>query len=110
MSLSEGNIKNKISISQYANKIYIDPFYGIPMSKAAVNYSIFSSKWDIEEVNEDNIEFVKNIYANKTIKQIGTNNHLEKLANRNIKPQKDNYLNSVLKRIINNFKTSESIN
>jgi hypothetical protein len=133
MSLSERNIKSKISISQYANKIYIDPFYGIPMPKAAVNYSIFSSRWDIEEVNEDNIlkiihresgdsislsfntyedkiEFVKNIYANKTIKQIGTNNRLEKLANRNIKPQKDNYLNSVLKRIINNFKTSESIN
>jgi len=133
MSSFESNIKSQISISQYANKIYIDPFYGIPLPKAAVNYSIFSSKWDIEEVNEDNIlkiihrdsgdsislsfntykdkmEFVKNIYTSKHVKQIGNSNKLEVLANRNIKPQRDSYINSVLRKLIRNFKDSESNN
>ncbi len=129
----ERNIKSQISISQYANKTYIDPFYGMPLPKAAVNYSIFSSKWDIEEVNEDNIlkiihrdsgdsislsfntyidkmEFVKNIYASKQVKQIGNSNKLEVLANRNIKPQRDSYISSVLRKLISNFKDSESNN
>jgi hypothetical protein len=133
MSISEKNFKSKISISQYANKIYEDPLYRIPLPKAAVNYSIFSSKWDIEEINEDNIlkiihrdsgdsislsfnslkdkiEFVKNIYASQPVKQIGKGINLENLANRNIKPKYDNYFNSVLKKLISNFKISESQN
>ena len=133
MSSIEKNIKSQISISEYANKIYIDPFYGIPLPKAVINYSIFSSKWDIEEVNEDNIlkiihrdsgdsislsfntykdkmEFVKNIYTSRHVKQIGNNNNLEALANRNIKPQRDSYINYVLRKLISNFKDSESNN
>jgi len=133
MSIHEKEFKSKVSISQFANKVYEDPLYGIPLPKAAVNYSVFSSKWDIEELNEDNIlkiihresgdsislsfntlkdkiEFVKNIYASQPVKQIGKGIDLEKLANRNIKPKNDNYFNSVLKRFIGNFKLSESKN
>ena len=101
---------DKISIGEFSNKVYEDPFYKIPLAKAAVNYSIFSSKWDIEEVKEDNIlriihrdsgdsislsfnalkdkiEFVKNIYASQPVKQVGKGIDLEKFANRNIKPK-----------------------
>ena len=133
MSKFEEKYKKKISISNYANKIYEDPFFSIPLAKAAVNYSVFSSKWDIEEVNEDNIlkiihresgdsislsfnslkdkiEFVKNIYTSQRINQIGKGIDLEKLANSNLKPQTDLNLNTVIKKVINNFKFSESNN
>jgi len=122
--------KNKISVSQFANKTYEDPFYKMPLPKAAVNYSIFSSRWDIEEIDEDNIlkiihrdsgdsislsfnslkdkiEFTKNIYASQHVRQIGKGIDLEKLANLNIKPRFNNYFNSVFKKITNTLKISE---
>jgi len=133
MSRLEEKLNKEISISNYANKVYEDPFYRVPLAKAAVNYSVFSSKWDIEEVNEDNIlkiihrdsgdnislsfntlkdkiEFVKNIYASQHVNQVGKGIDLEKLANRNIKPKTDSNLNTVVKKVINNFKSSESNN
>ena len=133
MSTSREKSVKEISINQFSNKIYEDPLYRIPLPKAAVNYSIFSSKWDIEEVNEDNIlkiihresgdsislsfntlkdkiEFVKNIYASQHVNQVGKGIDLEKLANSNIKPKTDSNLNTVIKKVINNFKSSESKN
>ena len=133
MSTLEEKSEKKISINQFSNKIYEDPLYGIPLPKAAVNYSVFSSKWDIEEIDEDNIlkiihrdsgdsislsfntlkdkiEFVKNIYTSQPVKQVGKGIDLEKLANRNIKPKTDFNFNTVVKKVINNFKSSESKN
>ncbi len=133
MSTLKEKSEKKISINQYSNKIYEDPLYRIPLPKAAVNYSVFSSKWDIEEIDEDNIlkiihrdsgdsislsfntlkdkiEFVKNIYASQRVKQVGKGIDLEKLANRNIKPNTDFNFNTVIKKVINNFKSSESKN
>ena len=55
MSASEEKENKEISISHYAYKVYEDPLFGIPLAKAAVNYSVFLGKWNIEEVNEDNI-------------------------------------------------------
>ncbi len=133
MSMMEVNCKKEISIGQYSNKIYEDPFYGMPLAKAAVNYTIFSSKWDIEDIDEDNIlkiihrdsgdsislsfntltdkiEFAKNIYASRPVKQVGKGIDLEKLANNNIKPNTNTNFNTIIKKIINNFKSSESKN
>ena len=126
MSTLEEKSEKKISINQYSNKIYEDPLYRIPLPKAAVNYSVFSSKWDIEEIDEDNIlkiihrdsgdsislsfnslkdkiEFVKNIYASQHVKQVGKGIDLEKLANRNIKPKTDFNFNTIVKKVIYNF-------
>ncbi len=133
MSMQEEKCQKEISIGQYSNKIYEDPFYGIPLPKAAVNYAIFSSKWDIEEIDEDNIlkiihrdsgdsislsfnsitdkiEFAKNIYSSRQVKQVGKGIDLEKLANRNIKPNTNSNFNTIIKKVINNFKSSESKN
>jgi len=133
MSIIDENCSKEISIEEYSNKVYVDPFYGLPLPKAAVNYTIFSSKWDIEDIGEDNIlkiihresgdsislsfntltdkiEFVKNIYASQHVKQIGRGIDLEKLANNNIKPNTNTSFNTIIKRIINNFKSSESKN
>jgi hypothetical protein len=108
-----------ISINEYDHKVYEDPFYRLPLPKAAVNYAIFSSRWDLEEISEDNIlkiihrdsgdsislsfnslkdkiEFVKNIYASQEVKQLGKGLELEKLANRNIKPRVKHYFETIL--------------
>lgn len=124
------NYKSDIKLGMYKNKLYIDPEFGKPLPRAAVNYAIFSSKWDIEEVKEDNvlkiihresgdsislafnslkdkIDFVKSIYASQPVKQIGKGMDIEKFANENLKPKSEFYLNSVIKRLVTNSKKDE---
>jgi hypothetical protein len=107
-----GRYKSDINIKDYAGKIYIDQQYGTPVPDIKINYVIFSSKWDIEEIPEDNIlkiihrlsgdsisisfrnlsdriAFVKNIYTSKPVKQIGKGMNLEQFANLNLKPVGD---------------------
>ena len=114
--------RSNISIKDYANKLYIDPKYGYEEPKSLVTYSIFSSKWDIEEEDEDNIirivhresgdsislafnslydklMFVKNIYSSQPVKQVGKGLNLENLANMHIKPKED----TILERIFKNY-------
>lgn len=44
MPLPGNNIKSKLSISQYANKIYVDPFYGnIGICKLKVAKTVYLS-------------------------------------------------------------------
>ncbi len=101
--------RSKISINRYANKLYVDPYYGIDRGSSTVNYSVFSSKWDIEDIREENtlkiihrnsgdsislsfntaadkINFIKNIYANHPVKQKGGGFELERMANSHLKP------------------------
>jgi len=103
--------RSNISLSEYAGKLYVDPVFGVEMPEIKIQYAVFSSKWDIEEVAEDNrlkiihrdtgdsitlgfnsitdrIEFVKNIYASRPVKQIGKGMDLETLANKNVLPKK----------------------
>jgi len=113
-----------ININKYSGKLYVDPVYGKELPKVKIHYAIFSSKWDIEEVPEDNIlriihhdsgdsisisfenimdriEFVKNIYASKPVKQIGKGMNLEKYANLNIKPREENFFDKIKSRLAN---------
>jgi len=110
-----GRYKSKISISQFAGKLYIDPVYGIEQPSVKINYTIFSSKCDIEELPEDNslriihrgsgdsillsfntlkdrINFAKSIYASKPVKQRGQGMDLEGYANIHLKPVKETFL------------------
>jgi len=111
-----------ININKYSGKLYVDPVYGKELPKVKIHYAIFSSKWDIEEVPEDNIlriihhdsgdsisisfenimdriEFVKNIYASKPVKQIGKGMNLEQYANLNIKPREENLIDKIKNRL-----------
>ncbi|HVO76131.1 MAG TPA: hypothetical protein VMT35_19055 [Ignavibacteriaceae bacterium] len=113
-----GRYKSKISISQYSGKLYIDPVYGIEQPLMKINYAIFSSRWDIEELPEDNvlkiihrdsgdsisiafnslkdrINFVKLIYASKPVKQIGKGMNLENYANLHLKPKKERLIDRI---------------
>jgi len=113
-----------ININKYSGKLYVDPVYGKELPKVKIHYAIFSSKWDIEEVPEDNIlriihhdsgdsisisfenimdriEFVKNIYASKPVKQIGKGMNLEQYANLNIKPREENFFDKIKSRLAN---------
>ncbi len=115
---------SSISINKYSGKLYVDPVYGKELPKVKIQYAIFSSKWDIEEIAEDNIlriihhdsgdsisisfenimdriEFVKNIYASKPVKQIGKGMNLEKYANLNIKPREANLFDKLKSRLAN---------
>lgn len=106
-----GRYKSKVSISQYAGKLYIDPVYGIEQPLMKINYAVFSSRWNIEELPEDNIlkiihrdsgdsillafnslkdriNFTKSIYASRTVKQVGKGMNLEDYANLHVKPKK----------------------
>jgi hypothetical protein len=92
------------------------------MPQAKINYAVFSSNWDIEEIEEDNIlriihrntgdsislsfsniidriEFVKNIYASKPVRQVGSGMNLEKYANLNLKPRPDSIFNKIISRL-----------
>ncbi|HKB85179.1 MAG TPA: hypothetical protein VKD08_03335 [Ignavibacteriaceae bacterium] len=112
---------SSINISKYSGKLYVDPEYGKELPKVKINYAIFSSKWDIEEVAEDNIlrivhhesgdsisisfdnimdriEFVKNIYASKPVKQIGKGMNLEQYANLNLKPREKSIFDKLISR------------
>ncbi len=114
--------KSSISLETYSNKLYIDPQYGEHLPQATINYTIFSSKWDIEDVGEDNIlkiihresgdsislsfksfkdkvEFAKGIYANKPVKQIGQGMNLEEIANSRLKPRPETVINDLLKKV-----------
>ena len=114
------NYRSHISIKDYANKLYIDPNYGYEEPKSAVTYSIFSSKWNIEEMSEDNIiriihrdsgdsislafnspsdklMFLKNIYSSQPIKQTGKGINLEDFANMHVKPKEEKILEKIFK-------------
>ena len=113
-----------ISLNKYAGKLYIDPVYGIEQPHMKINYAIFSSQWDIEEIEEDNIlriihrdsgdsislsfsnimdriEFVKNIYSSGPVKQVGKGMNLEQFANLNIKPREENLIDKIKSRLAN---------
>ena len=115
--------KSNVSLNTYKNKLYIDPQYGLDQHSSSVNYAVFSSEWDIEDVREDYIikiihrtsgdtislsfttlkdklNFVKNIYAARPIKQIGNGMELEKLANSHIKPSASKTLTGILNKIV----------
>ncbi len=115
---------SSINISKYSGKLYVDPVYGKELPKVKIQYAIFSSQWDIEEVAEDNIlriihhdtgdsisisfdnimdriEFVKNIYSSKPVKQIGKGMNLEQYANLNLKPREENLFDKIRSRLAN---------
>jgi hypothetical protein len=121
---SGNDLEFNISLSEYAGKLYEDPVYGKEQARVKINYAVFSSKWDIEEIEEDNIlriihrnsgdsislsfsnlmdriEFVKNIYASGHVKQIGKGMNLEQYANLNLKPRQENFLGRMKNRLAN---------
>ena len=115
--------KSNLSLNRFNNKLYIDPQYGLDHHSSNVNYAVFSSEWDIEDLSEDHsikfihrstgdsftisfnslrdkINFVKNIYAAKPIKQIGKGMELEKLANGHLKPSERKSFSGILNKIV----------
>ncbi len=115
--------KSSVSLSRYKNKLYVDPQYGLDHHSSTVSYAVFSSEWDIEDVREDytikiihrasgdtislafntlrdKINFVKNIYAAKPIKQIGKGMELENIANSHLKPSEPRSLAGILSKIV----------
>ncbi len=121
---AENEYCSSININKYSGKLYIDPVYGKELPRVKIHYAIFSSKWDIEEVEEDNIlrlihhdsgdsisisfdnimdriEFVKNIYASKPVRQIGKGMNLEQYANLNLKPREENLFDKIISRLAN---------
>ncbi len=89
-------------------KQYEDPSCDL-INPVSVEYAVFSSEWDIEELKYDNglkiihrksgdsislgfttlkdrVEFTKKIFASKKVKQIGGGMNLEQFANTRIKP------------------------
>lgn len=116
------NYKSNISLRGFSNKLYVDPYYGLEHHSSVINYAVFSDEWDIEDVREDHIikiihrssgdtislsfnslkdklNFAKNIYAAKPIRQIDKGMNLEKLANNHLKPSENKYLNNFLSKI-----------
>lgn len=104
-------------------RIYIDPKYGTELASVTINYSLFSNKWDIEEVNEDNIlriiyhdsgdsislafnslkdriNFTKSIYASKCVIQIGQGMNLEEYANMNLKPKVETIIDKIFTHLL----------
>lgn len=115
--------KSNISLRGFKNKLYIDPQYGLDHHLAATNYAVFSNEWDIEDVSEDHIlkiihkssgdtisisfnslkdkiNFVKNIYAAKPVKQVGKGMDIEALANGHLKPAERKSLSGILNKIV----------
>ncbi len=98
--------KTDISLKEYENKLYIDPQYGNEHFSSTINYAVFTSKWNIEDVKEDHgvkivhpngdsivlsfntfkdkLAFVQNIYSSQHIVQTGKGHDLESLANLNL--------------------------
>ncbi len=120
---TEDLYKSSVNLNTYKNKLYIDPQYGLDHHSSSVSYAVFSSEWDIEDVREDyivkiihrasgdtislsfntlkdKINFVKNIYAARPIKQIGNGMELEKMANSHLKPSESKSLTSILNKIV----------
>ncbi len=115
--------KSNVNLNRYKNKLYVDPHYGLDHQISEVNYAVFSGDWEIEDVREeyvvkmihkpsgdgislsfnslkDKINFVKNIYTARPIKQIGNGMELEKLANSHLKPAPPRSLSGILSRIV----------
>ena len=115
--------KSNVNLKRYNNKLYVDPQYGLDHHSSVMNYAVFSNEWDIEDVREeyivkmihrssgdtvllsfnslkDKINFVKNIYAAKPIKQVGSGMELEKLANSHLKPTRGKSLTGILSKIV----------
>ena len=115
--------KSNLNLNRYKNKLYVDPQYGLDHHLSAVNYAVLSGEWDVEDVREDyvvklihrpsgdtislsfsslkdKINFVKNIYAARPVKQIGGGMELEKLANNHLKPSESKSLAGFLSRIV----------
>ena len=122
MKLAE-NYKSNISLRGFNNKLYIDPQFGLEHHSSVVNYAVFSNEWDIEDVREDHvikiihrssgdtislsfnslkdkINFARNIYAAKPIRQIDKGMNLENLANGHLKPVANKSLNYILNKIV----------
>jgi hypothetical protein len=116
------NYKSNVNLNSYSNKLYIDPQYGEYQSQATINYAVFSSKWDIEDIKEDNIlriihresgdsislsfksfkdkvEFAKGIYTNNRVNQIGQGLNLEDLANSKLKPKPETLITDLLQKV-----------
>jgi hypothetical protein len=121
--MQEEMYKSNVSLNRYKDKLYVDPQYGLDHHSSSVNYAVFSGEWDIEDVREeyvvkmihrtsgdtvslsfaslkDKLNFTKNIYAAKPIKQVGNGMELEKLANSNIKPAASKSLAGLLSKIV----------
>lgn len=114
--------KSNISLGSFKNKLYVDPYYGLEHNSSVLNYSVFSDEWDIEDVREDHIikiihrssgatislsfntlkdklNFAKNIYAAKPVRQLDKGMDLEKLANNHLKPSANNPFNNILNKL-----------
>ena len=121
--MQEEIYKSNVSLNRYKDKLYIDPQYGLDHHSSSVNYAVFSGEWDIEDVREeymvkmihrtsgdtvslsftslkDKLNFTKNIYAAKPIKQVGNGMELEKSANGHIKPPVSRSLSGLLSKIV----------
>jgi hypothetical protein len=115
--------KSDISLDLFANKLYIDPQYGNFQPKATINYSVLKGKWEIEDVREDNsiklinkdsadhiilsfnslkdkVDFLKGIYAEHPVKQVGNGMKLQELANSNLRPRIENYIDNLIRKIL----------
>ncbi|HVO75354.1 MAG TPA: hypothetical protein VMT35_15095 [Ignavibacteriaceae bacterium] len=96
-----------ISLKEFDKKLYIDPQFGVEKYSSTLNYAVFTSCWNIEDVKEDysikivhpesgdsillsfnsfkdKLAFAQSIYSSQQIKQIGKGHDLESLANLNI--------------------------
>lgn len=121
--MQEEIYKSNVSLNRYKDKLYVDPQYGLDHHSASISYAVFSGEWDIEDVREeyvvkmihrtsgdtvslsfnslkDKINFTKNIYAAKPIKQVGNGMELEKLANSHLKPSTSKTLSGILSKIV----------
>jgi hypothetical protein len=121
--MQEEMYKSNVSLNRYKDKLYVDPQYGLDHHSSSVSYAVFSGEWDIEDIREeyvvkmihrtsgdtvslsfntlkDKINFTKNIYAVKPIKQVGNGMELEKLANSHLKPSPSRTLSGILSKIV----------
>lgn len=121
--MQEEIYKSSVNLNRYKDKLYVDPQYGLDHHSSSLNYTVFSGEWDIEDVREeyvvkmihrtsgdtislsfnslkDKINFIKNIYAAKPIKQVGNGMELEKLANGHLKPSTSKTLSGILSKIV----------
>jgi hypothetical protein len=107
MKNKKPNNRSDISIGEFANKLYIDNQYGELQPRSIINYASLTGRWDIENINEDNsikiihrdtgnnivlsfnsfgdkITFIKSIYSDKPLKQVGVGFNLEMLTKSNV--------------------------
>ena len=117
--LKETN-KSNISLREYANKLYVDNQYSELQNQSMLNFVSLTGKWDIEDIGEDysikiiqrdtgnyillsfnsfmdKVTFLKSIYTDKPVKQVGVGFGLEMLANGNTLYPHVNYRNLIPK-------------